>query len=113
MTYPITLTATLAIDPGAAQAAEAARDEVAEAVGRGGDGGDLALTAGWENGNAILTIRVGAASQAAVDRHLKEHGPLYAAFDGVARVTGVRVEGAVDEATLAALKRLTSVVETA
>ncbi|MGP9819078.1 hypothetical protein ACTZWW_03595 [Salinarimonas sp. NSM] len=110
MSHPITLTATLAVDPGKAQAAEAARDEVAAAVG---GGGDLALTAGWEDGNAIMTIRVGAASQAAVDRHLKEHGPLYAAFDGVATVTGVRVEGTVDDATLASLKRLTSVVETA
>ncbi|WP_029031724.1 hypothetical protein [Salinarimonas rosea] len=110
MTHPITLTATLAVAPGKAQAAEAARDRVAEAVA---PADDLAFTAGWENGNAILTIRVGAASQAAVDRHLKEHGPLYGAFDGIARVAELRVEGPVDEATLASMRRLTDFVETA
>ncbi|MGJ3262188.1 MAG: hypothetical protein ACFE0R_03045 [Salinarimonas sp.] len=110
MTHPIRLTATIAVDPGQAQAAEAARDRVAEAVA---PADDLFLTAGWENGNAILTIRVGAASQAAVDRHLKEHGPLYGQFDGIARVTRMRVEGPVDEATLASMTRLADVVETA
>lgn len=110
MTHPITLTATLAVEPGKADAAEAAKARVAEAVA---SADDLALTATWDGGGSILTLGVGAASQAAVDRHLADHGPLYAGFDGIATVTKVRVAGPVDDETIAAMRRLADVVETA
>jgi len=105
MDQAIDIVVYLTIRPGqetaAAQTAQAITAHAATIDG-------LQMSDAWEGGDGIgpLVLRFHATGQAAVDQHLAEHGPLYAAFTAVGAVDRVTTSGPADAATIAAMQRL-------
>ncbi|WBO21383.1 hypothetical protein [Sphingomonas abietis] len=109
MASPIAITIRFAVAEGRADAAGRACASLIDAMRS--TPGVSAHIHGHDGTRLDLVLAID--DQAAVDRHLAAHGPLYAIFEDVARVALIRVKGAVDPQTIAVLKRLTDHVEIA
>jgi len=103
MDQAIGITVTLTITPGhesdAARTAEAIAAEAGTIEG-------VSVTHSWDGDAQQLALHCDALDQEALDRHLAAHGPLYARFEEHGSVAGVTVAGPADEATMAAMLRL-------
>lgn len=103
MDQAIGITVTLTITPG--HEADAGRTAEAIATEAGTIEG-VSVTHSWDGDAQRLVLHCHAIDQETLDRHLAAHGPLYAGFEEHGPVVGVTVAGPADEATMAAMLRL-------
>jgi hypothetical protein len=108
MTSAISITVTLAVEPGQAEAVDALRNRIRADAARV-DG--MSVTDTWADDRATLRLAFDAASQDAIDAYLSAEGPVFAGFDGIARVTDIQVSGDADPGTVAVLHKLTDAVQ--